>query len=255
MKVFDQYAHYYELLYKDKNYEAEAGYIKSLIKKFKPDAKDIFEFGCGTGNHAMLLVQRGYTVFGIDLSEEMLAQAHKKIEQDKELSSNLSFACADLRNVRVAKKFDIVIALFHVMSYQTTNQDLIQAFESASRHLKKDGIFIFDCWYGPAVMHDIPKVKIKCLEDEKIKVIRITEPGIFYNENKVDVKFTLFVEDKKSKNITTLHEDHLMRYLFKPEIENIMNATGFDLIHSEEWLTSNPISHLTWGACFVGQKK
>jgi len=255
MKVFDQYANYYDLLYKDKNYGAEATYIDSLIKKFNPGAQSLFEFGSGTGKHAALLAQKGYSVFGIDMSEEMLAQAYKKIEHDKELSSKLSFACADLRTVRVDKKFDVISSFFHVISYQTTNQDLMDSFNTAAHHLKNDGIFIFDCWYGPAVLHDIPKIKIKRLEDEAISVVRISEPNLFYNENKVDVNFTLFVEDKKNKSISKLYEKHSMRYLFKPEVENFMANAGLTLIHCEEWLTGLPVSQLTWGSCFVGQKK
>ena len=37
--VFNEYAHYYDLLYKDKDYVGEAEYIDSLIKKYNGKTK------------------------------------------------------------------------------------------------------------------------------------------------------------------------------------------------------------------------
>ena len=34
------------------------------------------------------------------------------------------------------KKFDVVVSLFHVMSYQNSNSELFKAFEVAKKHLK-----------------------------------------------------------------------------------------------------------------------
>ena len=49
-KVFDSYAAYYDLLYRDKNYKAEVVYICRLLKKYKIDSGTILELGSGTGN-------------------------------------------------------------------------------------------------------------------------------------------------------------------------------------------------------------
>ena len=38
------------------------------------------------------------------------------------------------------------------MSYQTSNDDLNATFASARANLKQGGVFIFDCWYGPALL-------------------------------------------------------------------------------------------------------
>jgi len=41
MKVFDTYANYYNLLYKEKDYETEVAYVDQLIKKYKPGASSL----------------------------------------------------------------------------------------------------------------------------------------------------------------------------------------------------------------------
>ena len=67
----------------------------------------------------------------------------------------VSFDIGDVRTVRFDQKFDAVAALFHVMSYQVTDSDLTETIRTASSHLAVGGVFLFDCWYGPAVA-DVP---------------------------------------------------------------------------------------------------
>lgn len=251
MKVFNNYAHYYNLLYKDKDYKSEVDYIDKLIHKYKPDTESILNLGCGTGNHDFYFVKKGYNVYGIDISEEMLDQARAKIKKLKYLKSNLNFSKADVRSVRLKEKFNTVVSLFHVASYMNTNNDILDYLKTAHFHLKENGIFIFDFWYGPAVLANMPSVRIKRLEDENIKVIRATEPVLHPNENIVDVKYEVVIEEKKTKKITRVEEVHKMRYFFKPEVEFMLLKTGFELLYAKEWMTEKPIGFDTWGVCFV----
>ena len=70
--VFEDYAKYYDLLYSDKNYKAECGYVSSLIQLYAPDALKILEFGSGSGIHGNLLAQTGFVVHGIERSQTMI---------------------------------------------------------------------------------------------------------------------------------------------------------------------------------------
>jgi SAM-dependent methyltransferase len=246
--VFDVYADYYDLLYTDKDYAGEAGYVGDLIKRFAPHAKSILELGSGTGRHATLLVERGYTVHGVERSEAMLARAIPLAAKD----ARLSFSTGDLREVRLGKMFDVVISLFHVISYQTSNQDLRAAFATACEHLKAGGLFIFDCWYGPAVLTEQPSVRVKRIANETIEVTRLVEPLLRPNENMVDVNYQMFIRNKCTGQVTEVRETHHMRYLFAPEIELLLELAGFNIIAVQEWMSGKPLGCNTWGACFVG---
>lgn len=57
-EVFADYARYYDLLYRDKDYKAEAEYVARLIRKFHPATQNILELGSGTGIHARLLSKK-----------------------------------------------------------------------------------------------------------------------------------------------------------------------------------------------------
>lgn len=250
MTVFGKYSSYYNLLYRDKDYAGEAEYVHNLIKRHCPKAKNILDLGCGTGKHDFLLADKGYAVTGVDLSEDMLAVANENLSSS---GSTLSFIHGDIRTVRLNRKFDVVISLFHVLSYQTTNEALRAAIETAKIHLNEGGIFIFDCWYGPAVLTDKPTVRVKRLEDDLISVVRIAEPVMHHNDNIVDVNYTVFIKDKSNEGVEGIKETHRMRYLFKPEIDLLCAENDLEIIEMKEWMTDREPGMKSWSACFVAK--
>ena len=261
MSVFGSYSSYYNLLYQDKDYAGEAEYVQSLIARHYPDARTILDLGCGTGRHDLLLAEMGYKVTGVDQSEEMLAVANSNLSTKHQAPGTknkepiLSFHQGDIRSIRLENTFGVVISLFHVMSYQTSNEDLEAAFATAKAHLNPGGVFIFDCWYGPAVLTDRPVVRVKRLEDETISVTRIAEPTLYPNDNIVDVAYHVFVQDKASSAVEELRETHRMRYLFKPELELFLKGAGLSIIESTEWMTGKEAGFDTWGVCFVAMNQ
>lgn len=244
--VFNTYAKYYDLLYKDKNYVAESKYVDTLIKNNSTNAKHVLELGCGTGAHAEHLARMGYIVHGVDMSKEMLERAEsRKANLPDDVSARMSFSLGDVRSVQIEKTFDVVISLFHVMSYQSTNDDLVAAFDTASKHLSENGLFLFDFWYGPAVLSLQPDTRVKRLEDSDIKVTRIAEPDLDINANLVDVNYDVFIEDKSSNIIEQLSEKHRMRYFFLPELK-LYHGSSWKEIVSEEWLSGDSLSEDSW---------
>ena len=255
MSVFGAYSRYYNLFYKDKDYAGEAEHVQSLIQKHRPGAKDILDLGCGTGRHDFLLAEKGYEVTGVDRSKEMLSIANGQLASRVPRPPSTVFHQGDIRSIRLGTTFDIVVSLFHVISYQPANEDLLAAFATAREHLKPGGVFIFDGWYGPAVLTDRPVVRVKRLEDEAIAVTRIVEPVMHANDNLVDLHYEVQVRDKASGEVEDVREIHRMRYLFRPEVELLLQKTGMTLIETGEWMTGRPLGFDTWGGCFVAKKR
>lgn len=252
MSVFGKYSRYYDLLYQEKDYQGEAEFIAGLIERFKPGTRSYLELGSGSGIHAALLSTMGYSAECYDFSEEMLGAAQaRRSELPAELAERLNFSHGDIRSLRLGKKFDCVAALFHVLSYTSSNTDLKAAFATAREHMNPDGIFIFDCWYGPSVLTIRPTVRIKRVKNELWEITRIAEPGLNMNECYVDVHYTMFIRDIASGEVEQLKETHRMRYLFKPEIELLAESFGMRLEHSCNWMSDQAPDATTWGVCFV----
>ena len=250
---FKKYSYYYDLLYKDKNYEAEADYVKAKLLQKKQSIKTVLEFGSGTGQHARLLSQRGFEMCGVERSKTMIEKARS--ETDRLGLQSIQFEQGDLRSVRIGKKFDAVIALFHVLSYQTSNADAQAMFETAATHIETGGIFLFDCWYGPAVLTDHPETRVKRVEDDTVEIIRIAESVMFPNQNKVEVHYKLLAIEKSSSILQQIDEVHPMRYFFLPEIELMLETSGFKLVATENWLDSGELGFSTWNATFIAEKQ
>jgi hypothetical protein len=127
--------------------------------------------------------------------------------------------------------------------------------QTAKKHLRSSGLFIFDCWHGPGVLTDKPVSRTKFFENEEIRVTRISTPELHEEKNTVDVNFDITIENKKTRAKNNLQELHKMRYLFPEETKELVNENGFELIGAEEWLTKNKLSDKSWNACYICKKK
>ncbi|TCD28960.1 class I SAM-dependent methyltransferase [Pedobacter psychrodurus] len=248
LQNFKLYSQYYDLLYQDKDYALETDYIDQLIKQYKPQSKNVIELGSGTGKHANLFSQKGYHIYGIERSAEMVNIANQNKRE------NIEFQVADISTFEVDKQFDIALSLFHVISYLNRNQDLIHTFQNVHRHLKQGGLFIFDVWHSAAVHALVPEKRTKQLSNEKISVIRNAKPIIYPEQNVVEVNYDIEVTDIESGTRTVFSEKHPMRHFSKPEIELLAFATQFEILHSEEFLTQAAPSVDTWGVCYIFKK-
>jgi SAM-dependent methyltransferase len=243
LAVFNAYSRYYDLLYGDKNYAGEVAYIQKLLTQYGIPKGDLLEFGSGTGKHGRLLAAQGYSVHGIELSAEMVAQAE----------SAYGFTCqqGDIASTCMSRHFDAVLSLFHVISYQTRNEQLQAVFANAAAHLNLGGLFIFDFWYSPAVYAQKPVVRVKRMSDQQVEITRIAEPLIYPNENRVDVNYTINSRDLVTGEVHTLQETHSMRHFSLPEIDILAGVHGFETLAAEEFLTGDNPSESTWGTCVI----
>ena len=251
MPSFEKYSAFYDLLYADKDYAAEADYVARVLGP----ARSVLELGSGTGRHGRLLADRGFDVLGVELSAEMAAEARRR-SCDVGHSTG-SFACevGDLRSFRAGRAFDAVISLFHVISYQTGNDDLTAAFDTAADHLAPGGLFLFDVWHGPAVLTQRPSARARQAADAKRRVRRTATPTLDTNLGTVRVDYEMACEDLVTGKATRFGETHLMRYLFPTEIGFLAGGAGFEQVSSEEFLTGRPPSPETWGAAYLLRKQ
>ncbi len=253
--VFQRYSAYYDLLYRDKDYDAEAAYIGRTLRTADPAARELLEFGSGTGKHGRLLAAQGFEIFGVERSADMVAAAHAAAEVSPTGHGRFDSRQGDICTVDAGRTFDAVISLFHVVSYQTSNADARQTFANAARHLRAGGIFLFDIWHGPAVLGERPAVRVKRVEDETTRLTRIAEPELDLNASVVTVRYTMLAESKADGALTTFTEEHRMRYFFPTEIDLLASETGFDVVRSEEFLTGKAPSDKTWGTAYLLRKR
>jgi SAM-dependent methyltransferase len=250
---FQEYSAYYDLFYTDKNYESEVGYVARTLRAANPTTRTMLELGSGTGRHGQLLASIGFDVHGVELSSDMASVARSSAGRTP---GGGTFTCdvGDLRLVRVGRTFDAVISLFHVISYQTTNDDLRAAFKTAAVHVQPGGAFFFDVWHGPAVLATPPSIRTKEVANQRYRVKRVARPEHDADRATVRVVYEFDCEDLESGQKTQFVEEHLMRYLFPSEVEVFAAEAGFTILATEEFLTGRPPSAETWGVGYLLQR-
>jgi len=248
MSSFNEgYAAYYDLLYRDKDYAGEAKFVRDLLKQHAPKARSLIELGCGTARHARLLLAEGYRVLGVDFSHQMIARAEAECAQlPAHQRKQLRLTQGDVSQFKTTEQFDAAISLFHVINYQLTHDALTGYFKTAAQAVRPGGVFVFDFWYGPAVLSDRPFVRIKRAETPEVRVTRLAEPSVDVNHNLVTVNYTLFAHQRAGGRTDEFTEQHTVRYLFLPELEQLAAASDFTVLESGQWLTRQPLSDRTW---------
>jgi SAM-dependent methyltransferase len=253
MDVFDRYAQYYDLFYRDKDYADEVNYVDALIKKYAVgETATILDLGCGTGGHAVLLAQKGYHVTGVDRSDTMLAIADEKKRQD---GVSVELQKGDICSVDLGKRFDVAIAMFAVMGYQTTNEGLESALRNAAKHLNPDGLLIFDSWFGPAVIVQKPLDRILITDEGKGRVVRLTRPDLDIMKHVVNVHFdVLHIEEDKI--LDQFEETHIMRFFFPKELEFILAKTGFEVVRMHAFMElDGKLTVKDWNMVVIARKR
>ncbi|SNS11766.1 Methyltransferase domain-containing protein [Humidesulfovibrio mexicanus] len=246
--VFGLYAAYYDLLYRDKDYAAEAAFVAGRLRAHAPGARSLLELGCGTGRHAALFSAMGFQVTGVDRSEGMLDKARAN-------GPGCRFLAADIRELALDRRFDAVVSLFHVMSYLTEDADLVAALSRAAEHLAPGGLLFFDFWHGPAVLKTPAEVRVKEMADERVCVIRRADPVHHAHRHVVDVNFTVNIRERSGDRAETLRETHAMRYFFAPELEGFLEQAGLVALEFGEWMTGAPASDDAWSVYCLARKR
>jgi len=141
---YERFGAYYDLIYAWRSYGKDCDLLEELFRRYAENRpKRLLDVGCGTGSHAVILAQRGYSVVGMDRSPTMIEQARGKA-QLKDVDA--SFVVADVRNFHLHQTFDAAFSFFATFSYLTTDQELRGSLKCIRRHLTSGGLLVFDAW-------------------------------------------------------------------------------------------------------------
>ncbi len=139
--MYQGFAGVYDALMKHTDYGKWTDYIEQVFRHYERTPKTIVDLACGTGSITALLARRGYSVIGVDASEDMLDAAREK---HRKLGLKVPFICQDMRDLSLHRPVDAIICMCDGFNYLLSHQDLERTFSRIYHFLKPGGLLLFD---------------------------------------------------------------------------------------------------------------
>lgn len=248
--AFSEYAHFYDLFYAGKNYAAEAEFILELSARFGLVPKTLLDMGCGTGRHLVEFVKRHVKCDGFDKSPEMLVQASRRLSGD-----NVTLTEANITDFENGKKYDLVVGMFAVFGYLIGNDQLLSGLRTAYKHLLPGGLFIFDGWFGPAVLTQKPEHRKHEYQDGQDTVVRKASPVLDSTNQTVTIHYEIMIK-RKNRGLKRIDENHHVRFMFIQEMAIAMEYCNLELIHYCPFMMPDgKLTSGTWNVTFIARRK
>ncbi len=200
-----------------------------FYKKWMPKNKDakILELCCGTGRLTLPIAKDGYNICGVDYTSSMLEQAKIKAS---EAGLEINFIEADIRELNLQEKFDLIFIPFNSIHHLYKNEDLFKAFNVVKNHLKEGGLFLLDC-FNPNIRYIVDGEK-----EQKVIAEYTTSDG-----RKVLIEQKMRYENATQINRIEWHyfingdfhsiQNLDMRLFFPQELDSYLDWCGFNVIH------------------------
>ena len=220
----------------------------------------VLELGCGTGRITLPLVIGGCRVDALDASMPMLRELERKA--DRQLSASerqrLTLHWMDMRDLKLEKKFPLILCPFSAFTYLVEAEDQSQALRKTFDHLESDGIFILDAF--------VPHHEDLVLPDEHVyfDYRRQLGNGLVLEREKTiakdltrqinTVRRTYRFLNADGSALKTISTEERIRYRFRTEMVLLLESHGFEVIEQYGDFEGRPYDYRAAMMVFVTKK-
>ena len=200
-----------------------------FYKKWLPKNKEakILELCCGTGRLTIPIAKDGYNIKGVDYTSSMLERAKEKALQ---AGLKIDFIEADIRELNLGEKFDLIFIPFNSIHHLYKNEDLFEALNTVKKHLKDNGLFLLDC-FNPNIQYIVENEREQHVMAEYTtndgRSVLIRQSMHYESASQINrIKWQYFIDG-------TFHsvQNMDMRLFFPQELNSYLHQAGFNVVH------------------------
>ncbi len=216
-------------VYKHRNEQDAKELVELILENVNlPTNGKVLDLACGPGRHSILFAQKGFKVSAVDLSKNLLDFANAAACT---ANVNINFIEADIRNLCIKPKFDLVVNLFTSFGYFEDDKENFKLFNRTFYFLDDKGYFVLDFFNKEYVKKNlIPR------SEEELNNSRIIQQRKIEGE-RVIKKITILKDGKEQhfmESVRMYGKDELIREIEKRgfKIEKIFGGVRgrtFDL--------------------------
>ena len=223
MDAYTSFAQVYDMYMDNIPYDEWCKYLLELLHKNNANKGIMLELGCGTGNVTRRMAEAGYSMIGIDNSEEMLSIARQK-SMDEGL--DILYLLQDMTEFELYGTVDVAISICDSMNYITSREELLQVFKLVNNYLEKDGLFIFDMnteYKYSEILGD------NVIAENRDEGSFIWENAYYEDEKVNEYNLTLYIRDEDNK-YDRFEETHYQKAYSIKEMKEIIEESGMELV-------------------------
>ena len=247
MEAYTGFAEVYDRFMNNVPYDQWEETLISLLAEQGVTEGLVVELGCGTGIMTERLANRGFDMIGIDLSDEMLAEA---MEKRSESGNNILYLNQDMREFELYGTVAVIYSICDSLNYLVEDGDLEEVFRLVNNYLDPQGIFIFDFNTPAEYRSPLRKAPIVEVQDDTTMIWE----NSFDEESRINEHHVLFflpVEQEEDPEwlgekgqlrkvdvnpyagevlYSKIEEYHEQRAYTIEEVKEALAAAGMDLI-------------------------
>jgi SAM-dependent methyltransferase len=175
------------------------------------------ELGIGTGRIALPLTARGVQVAGIDLSEAMIARLHAKPGGE-----SLVVQVGDFATTTVDGEFGLVYLVFNTVMNLTSQDEQVEVFRNAARHLVPGGRFVVEV--------SVPRLQ-RLPPGETVQPFTVTTDRLGFDEYDIAAQGLVSHHFWKTDDGRWEASSLPFRYVWPAELDLMARIAGMTLEH------------------------
>ena len=248
MSGYTVFARYYDVLTKNVDCGARAGYFDRLIQRYRPDAQLLLDLACGTGSLSVELTRLGYDVTGVDASADMLSFA---LNKNAALDRPVLYLHQPMERLDLYGTVDVTVCALDSINHLPDEAALTRVMEKVSLFTNPGGLFLFDVntrYKHREVLGNNSFVY------ETPEVFCVWQNEYTEKDGRVDIRLDFF-EPETGKTYRRSTE-HFCERVFEPELlREMLACCGFRVLEVFEQDSMRPPSKQAQRLVFVAEKE
>ena len=226
MSSYAYFARFYDSLTRNVDYAGQADYLEALCQSLAHSPGLTLDLACGTGSLTVELAKRGWDIYGIDGSPEMLSEAMGKAS---DAGLQILFLCQKMQNIDLYGTVDTVLCTLDSINHLACPQEVQKTFERVSLFLNPGGYFIFDT--NTVYKHREVLGNHTFVYDTR-DVYCVWQNTYEESRRRVAIQLDFFEKDGA---VYSRHQENFAERAYSPqEIETFLNQAGLSLIRAYE---------------------
>ncbi len=190
----------------------------------------VLEYGVGRGRVALPMARRGQRVLGVELSPQMLADLHRRREDEPpDVRERLRTIRGDATALELPERFDAITCPFNGIAHHLTLERLAAWLARVRQHLRPGGCFVFDVAVPNPTLLAGTVSEIPWFRDPRSGVASRATETIEYDPMRQVLTVTLDARPMEGED-APVSMVLRMRQLFPQETQLLLRHHGFEVL-------------------------